>query len=82
MSWTGKKKCLEGAKTMLSQPPRSIIIAVPGGARAQARRSTGDVLGGTTSRKISGSLERSRAKAEDEGNGSHSELLSRMDGIG
>ena len=49
-------------------------VRAAGGARAQARRSTGDVLG----RLPSG---RSSAKAKD-GSGSHSALLSRMDGIG
>ena len=66
---------LFGKPTQSSQ--KSHVWAASG-ARAQARRSTGDVLGGLPPEKPSG---RSRAKTKYL-SGSHSELLSRMEEIG
>ena len=53
-----------------------------GGARVQVRRSIGDVLDGLSPEKLLRPSGRSRAKAKSGRSGSHSELLSRMDGIG
>ena len=52
-----------------------------GGAKTQARQVGQRRLGGTASTKTSRPSGRSRAKAKD-GNGLHSKVLSRMDGIG
>ena len=57
---------------------RAHHVWAAGGTRAQGRRSTGDVLGGCLQKNLE-----AFAKAKDEENGLHSELLlPRMDEIG